>query len=97
MKYFGRNNRNSFGQISVSNSSTRLQLSSVSRPPELAPHCANQWKLEFFLYLGNALIFTQNIQLVTMYEQYGSIKRNAFVLKLLTNITFTHCCKRSVS
>jgi len=74
MKYFGRNNRNSFGQISVSNSSTRLQLSSVSRPPELAPHCANQWKLEFFLYLGNALIFTQNIQLVTMYEQYGSIK-----------------------
>jgi len=28
-----------------------------------------------------------------MYEQYGSIKRNAFVMKLLTNITFTHCCK----
>jgi len=54
MKYFGWNNRNSFGQISVSKSSTRLQLSSVSRPPELAQHCANQWKLEFFLYLGNA-------------------------------------------
>jgi len=33
----------------------------------------------------------QNIQLVTMYEQYGSIKRNALILKLLTNITFTHC------
>jgi len=31
-----------------------------------------------------------------MYEQYGSIKRNMFVMKLLTNITFTHCCKRSV-
>jgi len=28
----------------------------------------------------------QNIQLVTVYEQYGSIKRNAFVMKLLTNI-----------
>jgi len=54
MKYFGWNNRNSFGQISVSKSSIRLQLSSVSRPPELAQHCANQWKLEFFLYLGNA-------------------------------------------
>ena len=26
-----------------------------------------------------------------------SIKRNAFIMKLLTNITFTHCCKRSVS
>jgi len=45
MKYFGRNNRNGFGQISVSNTSTCLQLSAVSRPPELAPHCANQWKL----------------------------------------------------
>jgi len=54
MKYFCRNNRNSFDQISVSNTSARLQLSAVSRPPELAPHCANQWKLELFFYLGNA-------------------------------------------
>ena len=42
MKYFGRNNRNGFGQISVSNTSTCLQLSAVSRPPELALHYANQ-------------------------------------------------------
>jgi len=31
-----------------------------------------------------------------MYGQYGSIKRNAFVIKLLTNITFTHSWKCSV-
>jgi len=36
-----RDNRNGFGQISVWNTSTRLQLSAVSRPPELASHCAN--------------------------------------------------------
>jgi len=26
-----------------------------------------------------------------MYEKYASIKRNAFVMKLLTNIMFTYC------
>jgi len=54
MKYVDRNNRNGFGQISVSNTFTCLQLSAVSRPPELAPHSANQWKNKFVFYLGNA-------------------------------------------
>jgi len=47
--------------------------------------------LSFSSTLKMYKVFTHNIQVVTLYEQHGSIKRNAFVQNLLINCSSAPC------
>jgi len=69
-----RKNRTGFCQISVSNTSARLQLSAVILTIRNWHHIAQtRGNLDFSSTL-EMHVFRQNIQLVTMYKQYGSVQ-----------------------
>ena len=100
-KYLGKK-RTGFCQISVSNTSARLQLSVVILTIRNWHHIVQTSGNLNFSSTLEMHVFRQNIQLVTMYKQYGSVQGyletprypwfyQTFVMKLLTNIAFTHC------
>ena len=100
-KYFGKT-QTDFCQISVSNTSACLQVSAVILTIRNWHHIVQTSGNLNFSSTLEMHVFRQNIQLVTMYKQYGSIQgyletcrypwfHQTFVMKRLTNIAFTHC------
>ena len=105
-KYFGKTEP-SFCQISVSNTSARLQLSAVILTIRNWHHIVQtSGNLNFSSTLDMRFL-RQHMQLVAVYKQYGSVQgylktsrypedrypwfHQTFVMKLLTNTAFTHC------
>ena len=72
-KYFGKK-RTGFCQISVSNTSAHLQLSAVILTIRNWHHIVQTSGDLNFSSTLEMHVFRQNIQLVTMYKQYGSVQ-----------------------
>jgi len=72
-KYFGKK-RTGFCQISVSNTSPRLQLSAGIPTIRNWHHIVQTSRNLNFSSTLEMHVFRQNIQLVTMYKQYGSVQ-----------------------
>jgi len=100
-KYFGKTEPVSV-KISVLNTSACLQLSAVILTIRNWHHIVQTTGNLNFSSILEMHVFRQNIQLLTMYKQYGSVQgypetprypwfHQPFVMKLLTNIAFTHC------
>ena len=85
-----------------SNTSARLQLSAVILTIRNWHHIVQTSGNLNFSSTLEMHVFRQNTQLVAVYKRYGSVQRyletprhpwfhQTFVMKLLTNIAFTHC------